>query len=250
MREKFGVVNSASVAVVALALALLLAAWLLVPAPLERDVPRDLPWQLPDYRLAKSSWEIEAGGRIHIELEHFFLEDISPAMVAWFYRQLPISTVQYKGTMYPLYHIFHPSEHGTISVLEAATDGSAGMGVGALIQRLEWFGPYDSSGRARVLELSSSGLVAVPRVAGMAMGEVRHSFRPVDGGTAYRVDTIIGSDLPVIGPLLNYYIRTRVFHPAMLEQWQRHQLEEVASLRFFLPQIYSQRSAGNHFVLE
>ena len=60
---------------------------------------------------------------------------------------------------------------------------------------------------------------------------------------------MIGSDLPVLGVAINYYLRTRVFHPAMMEQWQRHQVEEVASLQFFLPELYSQRGRGNNFVL-
>ena len=40
-------------------------------------------------------------------------------MVAWFYQQLPISTIAYKGVTYPLYHIFHPTEHGALRVVAA-----------------------------------------------------------------------------------------------------------------------------------
>ena len=93
-------------------------------------------------------------------------------------------------------------------------------------------------------------MLAIPQFAGLKIGEVRHSFKGLNGGTAYRVDTVIGSDLPVIGVLLNFYIRTWVFHPQMLEQWQRHQVEEVASLQFFLAQIYRQRGGGQHFTLD
>ena len=85
---------------------------------------------------------------------------------------------------------------------------------------------------------------------GLEFGEVRHALRSENGGTAYRVDTLIGSDLPLLGPAINYYLRTVVFHPAMIEQWQRHQLEEVASLQFFLPQFYAQRADGIHFRLD
>jgi hypothetical protein len=35
-----------------------LAGLVLGPAPIERDPPRDLPWVLPDYRDADTSWEI------------------------------------------------------------------------------------------------------------------------------------------------------------------------------------------------
>lgn len=224
--------------------------WLASPSPLERDAARDLPWELPDYREASTRWHIDALGRINSEVEHFFLEGISPEMVSWFYQQLPVSTVSYQGTVIPLYHIFHPTEHGRIRVVGAADNGVPGMGKGGRIMREEWFGPFDSRGTARIEEFSSSGMLAIPEAAGLSLGEVRHSFKAIDGGTSYRVDAVIGSDLPLIGGLINYYLRKRVFHPAMMEQWQRHQIEEVASLQFFLPRIYAQRDRGNHFFLE
>jgi hypothetical protein len=232
-----------------LCIALAAAVWLLTPAPLKRDAPRDLPWQLPDYRLAKTSWTVGDNGRIHAQVEHFFLADISPGMVAWFYQQLPISTVELQGKTLPLYHIFHPSEHGTLRVVQPAPNGAPGMALGAVISRDEWFGPYDSRGAARIVEFSDNGMLAIPEIAGMPFGEVRHSFKAENGGTTYRVDTVIGSDFPVLGRLLNLYLRTRVFHPKMIDQWQRHQLQEVASLQFFLRELYAQKESGNHFVL-
>jgi hypothetical protein len=231
------------------ALLLVIAVWMLSPPPLVRDPPRDLPWELPDYRLASSSWEIGPRGKIVTRVEHFFLEGISPGMVSWFYQQLPIATIEYRGVSYPLYHIFHPSEHGTLRVVESAPDGTPGMARGALISRDEWFGPYDSRGTARIREFSNVGMLAIPEIAGMAIGEVRHSFTAENGGTRYRVDTIIGTDTPVLGSLLNLYLRKRVFHPQMIAQWQRHQIEEVASLQFFLPQLYAQRENAPHFSL-
>lgn len=238
------------VAAVLILCAVALGLALLAPERIARDAPRDLPWVLPDYRLANTHWEIGEDGRIYSQVEHFFLHDISPKMVSWFYRYLPISTIDYKGVTYPAYHIFHPTEHGTIRLLEPASDGSPGMGLGSMVEREEWFGIYDSRGAARIVEYSDTGFLAIPEVAGIPMGEVRHTFRAVDGGTAYRVDAVIGSKLPVLGPLLNYYLRHWVFHPKMLEQWQRHQLEEVASLQFFLTKLYAQRNNGGAFVLE
>jgi hypothetical protein len=222
---------------------------LLSPAALERDAPRDLPWVLPDYRSAHTQWEIGDDGRIYAEVEHFFLQGISPAMVAWFYQQLPISTVELNGTIYPLYHIFHPVGHGRIRVVEGAADGSPGMARGATIMREEWFGPYDSRGTARLVEFSNDGMLAVPIAAGMEIGQVRHIYRAENGGTAYKVQAVIGSTLPVIGPILNWFIRTQVFHPAMMALWQQHQIEEVASLQFFLADLYAQRGGENHYVL-
>jgi hypothetical protein len=244
-----GLLLKAAITGLVILLFLATAVRIVSPAPIERDPPRDLPWPLPDYRQAQTASSIGPDGRIYTQVEHFFLDGISPAMVAWFYQQLPISTVEYRGVTYPLYHIFHPAEHGTLRVLQPAANGAPGMGAGALIEREEWFGPYDSRGAARIVEFSDRGMLAVPVFAGMAIGSVRHTFRPVDGGTAYRVDTVIGSELPVVGRLLNFYLRERVFHPALLEQWRRHQVEEVSSLQFFLPQLYAQRGQGNHYEL-
>lgn len=221
--------------------------WLMTPGPLVRDKPRDLPWQLPDYRQAHSDWQVGEDGRIYTQVEHFFLRDISPEMVSWFYQQLPISTVDLDGVTYPLYHIFHPTEHGRLWVVEPAPDGSAGMARGSIIKREEWFGPYDSTGAARIVEFSNDGMLAIPGVAGLTIGEVRHSLRAENGGTVYRVDSIIGSELPLVGGLINLYLRNFVFHPKMIDQWRRHQVEEVSSLQFFLPEIYAQRGGGNHF---
>lgn len=239
----------------------LLSAWLLVcafiaailvvlPSPIDRDEPRDLPWQLPDYRSAQTSWLVGDDGRIHTEVEHFFLAGITPEMMSWFYQQLPVATVQLNGERLPLYHIFHPREHGTIRVLSPATDGTRGMAEGAVIERVEWFGDYDSRGRATIVEFSESGMRAIATFLGLQIGDIKHQFSARDGGTAYHVSSVIGSDHKLFGSLVNYILRTYIFHPQMLEQWRRHQVEEVSSLQFFLPAIYAQRADGDHYFIQ
>lgn len=241
--------SAAALALVVIA-AILLAA-LYQPTPLLRDPPRSLPWTLPDYRQANTRWEIDDKGRIHNQVEHFFLKGITPEMIAWFYQQLPISTVELNGITYPLYHIFHPTEHGRIRVLKAAPSGKPGMTQGAVIMREEWFGPYDSKGSALMTEFSNRGMVAVPSVAGIEIGRVEHIYQQQEDGTHYRVDAIIGAHHPLLGKLINIYIREKVFHPKLMAEWQRHQVEEVSSLQFYLPQLYSQRNnPDNHYILE
>jgi len=222
--------------------------WLLNPEPLKRDPPRPVPWNLPDHRLAKKQVEYTAEGTLKIQVDHALLPGVTPAMVAWFYRILPISTLEYQGVTYPLYHFFHPTEHGTIWIADAASDGQPGMGQGAVVARDEWFGPYDSRGAARLTSFSDVGMVAEAQVAGINFVTIRHSFTAAEGGTQYRLEALIGNDLPLIGALLNLYLRTQVYHPAMVKEWLRHQVEEVGSLPFLLPQIYAQRNPRNHYV--
>jgi hypothetical protein len=238
---------SAALLVVTVTIAIV---WILPQPTVTHDPPRDLPWALPDHRLAEKAYEYLQDGRIRVITHHLPLPGITPDMLVWFYQYLPISTVDLGGTNYPLYHLFHPTEHGRLWVAEAAPDGTPGMAQGATIVREEWFGEFDSRGKARIVEYSNRGFIAVAYAAGIEIGVVEHRFSVAGGETQYEVQATLGSDLPILGPLLNVYIRNRVFTPAMMTQWMRHQVEEVGSLVHFLPQLYRQRGSGTHFTLD
>ncbi|MBF7730976.1 hypothetical protein [Pseudomonas sp. N040] len=233
----------------ALCLLLGLTIWWLMRPTWQHDVPRDLPWAVADYRTAHFSHQTLPDGRIRLQIEHLPLPDISPQMLAWWYRVLPISTVEISGTTYPLYQIFHLSEHGQLWLEEAASDGSPGMGVGALVARREWFGPFDSEGAGRVVSISAAGMTVRPEVAGVPIGEIRHLFSATPTGSQYRVETLIGVDWPLLGPLVNALLRYSTFHEAMLREWERHQIEEVSLLHYYLPQLYAQQAPAYHFTL-
>lgn len=236
--------------ILAVLMAVLLATLWHLPQPsVEHDPPRDLPWPLVDHELAEKGYEYLPDGRIRIVTHHLPLPGITPAMLAWFYRQLPISTVDLDGTTYPLYHLFHPTEHGRLTVLEPAPNGTPGMARGAVIMREEWFGEYDSRGAALISAFSDQGMTALARTAGLEVGMIEHRYSVVEGETRYVVQATIGSTAPLIGGFINAYLRQRVFTPGMMAQWMRHQVEEVGSLVHFLPELYAQRSAGNHFTL-
>ena len=115
--------------------------------------------------------------------------------------------------------------------------------------RFEWFGPYDSQGAARVVELSPRRFVSRPQVAGLHFGEIRHEWGSSPQGATYAVDTIIGVDWPLIGPLVNALLRRTTFREDMLREWKRHQVEEVGLLPHFLPELYSQRNDRNLYRL-
>jgi len=253
----------------------LAAVLLLFPAPdFERHAPRDLPWVLPDHSQAFKHVEVLSNGQLHIKIEHPILTGISPAMVSFFYQVLPISRVALNGVEMPMYHIFHPTEHGYIEVKQAAASGKAGMTRGAVIERREWFGDYNSKGSGRIIEMNDEIMRVRTEMFGLNFGEMTHRFEMAASGTStsatsgtststsasaligtsigtrYTVETFIGSDLPVLGPLINRYIRYKMFPPAMVEQWLRHQLEEVSSLQFFLAELYQQRhNKTNHYTL-
>ena len=219
------------------------------PSPPKHDPPRRIPWPLLPVSRAATAHEILPDGRIHLTIRHPPLPGVTPGMLAWWYRVLPISEVEFDGALRPMYHLFHPTEHGRIWVEAPAADGQPGVGAGGVVARFEWFGPYDSEGAARVIELSPQRFVTRPQVAGIRFGEIRHEWGVSPQGATYAVDTIIGVDWPLIGPWINALLRRHLFSDGMLREWQRHQVEEVGLLPHFLPALYAQRNDRNIYRL-
>jgi quinoprotein glucose dehydrogenase len=221
-----------------------------LPVNPKHDAPRNLPWPLRDASSAETSHEILPDGRIHISIRHRPLPGVTPEMLAWWYRVLPISEVDFDGARRPLYHVFHPSEHGRIWIEAPAADGQPGVGAGGIVARYEWFGPYDSEGAARVVELSPRRFVVRPLVAGLGFGEMRHEWDRSPDGATYTVDSVIGVDWPLIGSLVNGLLRRYVYGDAMIREWQRHQIEEVGLLPHFLPALYAARNDRNIYRID
>lgn len=214
-----------------------------LPRPkFEMDAPRPKFWSYPDVSEARYETKITEDGKLWIELHHPFLKGVTPEMISWWYRNLASGKAVIEGKEYTFYHLFHLSEHGKTKVIKPATDGSEGMGVGAVVYRQEWFGPYLSKGQGRVESFDNSGYVVTPIMGPLNFGRMEHIFVAKDGGTEYTVKTLLGSDAPIIGGILSYYIRTKQFPPEMVKEWIRHQVEEVGSLAHFLPKLYQERT--------
>lgn len=212
------------------------------PANPKHDPPRRLRWPLRDVTDAVTSHAVLPDGRIRLHIEHRPLPGVTPEMLAWWYRVLPISQVKFDGAVRPMYHLFHPFEHGRIWIEQPAADGQPGVGAGGMVARYEWFGPYDSKGSARVIELSPRRFVTRPTIAGVTIGEFRHEWGNSPQGATYTVDSTIGVDWPIVGPWVNALLRRQVFSEGMLREWQRHQVEEVGLLPHFLPVLYARRN--------
>lgn len=223
--------------------------WRLTSQGLQHDAPRTLPWTVPDYHSAQATHTVLPDGRLRIAITHLPLTGIRPEMLAWWYRKLPLSTVDISGVRYPFYHVFHPTEHGRIRVVEPARDGQPGMGIGALVEREEWFGPFDSKGAGRVTRLDATGMTVVPEVAGLRFGEIDHLFEATPTGTQYRVVSTIGVEWPLVGGMVNWAIRRAMYPEAMLQHWERHQIEEVGMLQHFLAALYASQPQGNAYRL-
>lgn len=211
-----------------------------LPRPhFEIEAPRPAFWTYPKLSEAIYKTEILPNGKIHIFIQHPILKGIKPEMVAWFYQNLASGKAKMEdGKEYPYYQLFHLSEHGQTRVESPATDGTSGMGTGAIIYRQERFGEFLSKGKGRVENFSKNGFTVVPILGPLSFGKIEHKFEEKDGGTLYTVNTVLGSDQPIIGSFLTFYIRQKQFPPEVVQEWIRHQVEEVGSLVHLLPKIY------------
>ena len=226
-----------------LALPLLIVTIMFVmPRPsFEIEAERPKFWGYPSVKDATYKVEVMNDGKLLIELKHPILKGVTPEMLAWWYRYLGSGKVTIEGKVYDFYHLFHLSEHGQTRVVEPSFDGSEGMGVGSVVYRQEKFGTFLSKGKGRVLAYSTNGFTVTPILGPLELGKIEHTFEAVPEGTLYKVKTILGSDAPVIGAFLSFYLRAKQFPPELVNEWIRHQVEEVGSLQHFLPKLYDQR---------
>lgn len=219
---------------------ILLAGLFLIPPPdFTIEPARPKFWSYPALSEASYHYKTLDDGRIQIHLEHPLVRNVTPEMISWWYQNLSIGEVNIDGINYPYYQIFHLSEHGQTNIKHAATDGSPGMGAGAIVYRQETFGPFKSRGQGRIQRFDDFGYVAIPVTGPLELGKIEHSFKPVSGGTLYTVDAVLGSQIPYYGWAINYYIRNKQFSEPAIKEWLRHQVEEVGSLPHYLPKIYT-----------
>lgn len=224
-------------------IALGVVALFIAPLPqFEKDTPRPTFWDYPRVSEAKIKFEYLDSGFLDIQIEHPELKGVTPAMISWWYKHLASGRYKIQGVEYDFYHLFHLSEHGKTSVVSPAADGSMTMDKGAIVYRQECFGPHFSKGKGLIEEFSEQGFVVSPVLGPLKLGRIEHSFTATENGTIYRVKTLLGLDAPLIGPLINLYIRKKQFPPDVVKEWVRHQVEEVGSLVHYLPQIYQEQA--------
>ncbi len=166
---------------------------------------RPVFWSYPDMSTAKFTTFISSEGKLKIELHHSLLKGITPPMLFWWYKHLASGKATIGAQEYTYYHLFHLSEHGQMHIISPATDGSIGMGVGAVVYRQEKFGSYFSKGQARIEKFDLTGFIVTPIIGPLSLGKIEHRFLEVDGGTNYSVFTELGSDAPIIGPIIGIF---------------------------------------------
>lgn len=191
-------------------------------------------------------------GRMEARISHAPLRGITAEMLVWWFENLPDEpeareqdlstrkTARVGDRDIPLYWLWHPEDHFMVQILRPAPTGKPGLSEGArvclkerILEVVELYALVDGMNR--------DGIHLTMMRGPLRLGDLRHTFVDTDEGLAYRSRLIIGSTLPIIGRLLNFFVRRFVFTPPMLDRWLRHNVEEVGNFEHFLPSLYAQR---------
>ncbi len=207
--------------------------------------PLSITWDMKDVSTAGTSIDQLEDGRLECRIEHELIEGVTPEMLVWWFQSFPFSHLEHGGQLVPLYRIWHPRDHIRFAIRRMARDRSPGVSAGASVLIQERLGPKVTSTRARVVQMDESGLHLVVRSFRIKIGELRHTFEATPRGTLYRSHLVVGSSLPLIGNVVNWLARTRLFPREVAEGWIKHNVEEVGNFQFFLPKLYAQRSQAH-----
>lgn len=74
---------------------------------------------------------------------------------------------------------------------------------------------------------------------GVAAGRITHRYAPVRGGVSFYAETVVGSEMPVAGPLVNWLCRPVLFSRSTADHWIRHNIEETGRTQDILPILYA-----------
>lgn len=174
-----------------------------------------------------------------LTIEHQHLEGLTPAMLAWWFRNIG-GEVEIGGRRMIRYHAWHPTDH----ILWELVGGSAGtqVGVGSRFRIVEAFAAnptYYVDVIETVTRLDDTGITLVGRWGGIVITRLSHDFTETEGGTLYRSMLRIGIGLPLISRPANWLLHRFSFSEPMGRAWLKHNIEEVGLLEHLLPLLDS-----------
>jgi len=203
--------------------------------------PRQIDWTMRALDTARTSVGKLEDGRVELVIEHARLEGVTPAMLHWWF-QTASEDMEWKGSIIPRYHVWHPVDHIQLEVVRRAADGT--VGPGSRFHIVEAFGGDLANLVDRVVDvprLDAGGITLEVRLLGRAIMRLAHTFTATEGGTGYHSRMLLGAESGLVMKPLSHAIRDRVLSDDKARAWLLHNVEEVGNLPHFLPSLYEAR---------
>ena len=169
-------------------------------AKLEVPPPLPIDWQMKDLSTAETHFGELDDGRLELRIKHDMIRGVTPKMLVWWFQNFH-GTMSYKGQTIPMYRIWHPLDHIKVELLKPAPDGAPGGVGGALIEINERIIKPQRM-VATVAQMDEHGINLIVRRGPLKFGDLKHTFTETPEGTLYQSRLLIGSTIPIIGPLL------------------------------------------------
>lgn len=204
--------------------------------------PIEVPWSLKSVESAESGLERLAGGRRRFWIRHELLRGVTPPMLLHWFRHLE-GEMTLAGRRVERYRVWHPRDHVAVRYAQRCPDG--GIGPGARIHIRELFGAKPENAIdviATIERLDLGGFVHVDHVLGVAVGRMSYRFTPVEGGTLYENELVVGFESRALSALNG--MAGRFFSDEKGRAWIRHNIEEVGAFEQFLPALYEEEAGG------
>lgn len=162
-------------------------------------------------------------GQWSIHVEHV-VAGVTPTMLCWFLSNRDNAR----------YRRWHPA-HESFETLSRPAHGV----VGSVYRVREAIGPHPAvTLRLRVEQADEHAFVE--RSLGVTKpARFGHRFQAVADGTMIESFYLIGSDLPVLGPIANAVMRRFVFPRERCEDIVAHCVDEFSRMTDFLPTMYT-----------
>lgn len=216
--------------------------------PPQAPIPADYRGSMRPIESARTHLERTERDQLRLTIEHELLRDVTPEMLVWWFRTFPARTLEVRGKSIPWYQLWHPVDHVEVRVRREGEPGIPGFSEGARIEIHEQLSPDHSlpeGGIATVHKLDRTGIVLSLDVGPIRVARLEHRFRPVDEGTRYESELIVGTDWPLLGGPVNTLLTTCVFTEEVGRAWFKHNVEEVGNFEFFLPELYRRHGPGS-----
>jgi hypothetical protein len=204
--------------------------------------PRPALWPLRPFASADVTDELLPDGRRRITVRHAELAGVTPEMLDWWYGHVD-GPMEYAGSTWPRYLVWHPFDHIAYEVLRTAPDGTVGPGARLRIREAFQRDPRNLLDvTVEVEHRDADAAIIAKRVAGGQVLRLVNEFSATRRGTAYRSRMELGT-ASIAGRLgLNRLVRRRILAGAKARAWGRHHVEEVGNLVHFLPDLWAGQS--------
>jgi len=179
-------------------------------------------------------------GRVQFRVEHDLIRGVTPEMLMWFYDNFPTAEVEVGGVIYPLYRIWHPSDHISLDVISPSPSGRPGLSPGAKVHIREFVGDVVLDVKGTIDRRDPSGTRLMRFLGPLEFGRLEHDFQATGEGVRVISTGTLGSTAPVLGSLINFAAR-RFASEARMKPMFRHMIEEFGNFEFFLRELWLQR---------